>query len=126
MTRIRATCPTCGEVDLLPEDIELCIVGNDDEDVRDGSTYRFDCPDCESVVTKPADARIARLLTSGGVAVTYQADPYIEEQVARARLVLDHPEGIPVGPPLTSDDLIDFHLLLQTDDWFSALTTLTA
>lgn len=125
MTRIRATCPSCGEVDLQPADIRLEIVGSDPADVCEGSYYAFSCPDCAGTVTKPADDRIARLLRSGGVVVTVRSmSPHVDAEVARAVALLDHPEGIPVTPPLTRDDLLDFHLFLQGDDWFEELLAL--
>ncbi len=113
MTRIRATCPVCGEVDLRPTDIELEIVRDMVMEVGDGSCYRFSCPTCTEVVTKPADERIARLLTTGGVAVVeHQGEP-------------PHPEDPPLGPRLTLDDLINFHQLLETEDWFHGLEAMT-
>lgn len=124
MTRIRATCPSCGEVELRPDEIELQVVGTGPEDVREGSTYRFDCPACCDEIFKPADIRIARLLTSGGVPVTCTGDPVTEAIVARELARIVHPEGIVVGPALTTDDLLDFHELLQTDDWFDRLSQL--
>lgn len=126
MTRIRATCPSCGEVELRPDEIELLVVGADPDDVGDGSTYRFDCPACCDEVAKPADARIARLLTSGGVPVTCTGDPEVEAVVAAAMGRIVHREGIVVGPKLTTDDLLDLHELLQTEDWFDQLSTLTS
>ena len=54
MTRIRATCPICGEVDLRPHDIELEIHRDSLDGVAEGSCYRFECPTCDEVVTKPA------------------------------------------------------------------------
>lgn len=113
MTRIRATCPMCGEVDLRPNDIELQIVREVLDEVADGSCYRFSCPTCTEVVTKPADERIARLLRTGGVAVVEPAGPAV------------HPEQPPTGPALTHDDLIDFHHLLERADWFHELEALT-
>ncbi len=110
MTRIRATCPGCGEVDLRPDDIHLEIVRAEDGRVSDGSTYRFACPACTDLVTKPADERIVRLLSSGGVAVSVR-QPTATVQVSRPRPAL-------AAPPLTYDDLLDFHFLLQTEDWF--------
>jgi hypothetical protein len=125
MTRIRATCPSCGEVDLQPTDIRLEIVADGPTEVCEGSYYAFSCPDCAGTVTKPADDRIARLLSSGGVSVTYRSSsPQFEADVARAVALLDHPEGMPIAPALTPDDLLDFHLLLQRDDWFDHLLTL--
>jgi hypothetical protein len=103
MTTIKASCPTCGEVALTPPDIELRVDRSDDQ----GSSYAFTCPRCLSVVRKPADERIVRLLVGGGVAVIDETPP-----VRRARF--DH-------PPITYDDLLDFHTLLQQDGWVDAL-----
>lgn len=115
MTRIRATCPVCGEVDLRPADIELEIVRDVLAEVGDGSCYRFACPTCAETVTKPADERIARLLTTGGVPVV---EPAHEEMTP-------HPEDPPHGPDFTLDDLINLHQLLETADWFHSLEAMT-
>lgn len=125
MTRIRATCPSCGEVELRPDEIELHVVGADPDDVRDGSTYVFDCPACADEIAKPADSRIARLLASGGVTILCTGDPEMEAVVAAAMERIVHPEGIVIGPALTVDDLLDFHQLLQTPDWFEGLLAQT-
>lgn len=93
MTNIRATCPRCGEVDLTAEDIDLWIAKNEDD-----SVYTFDCPSCVERVQKPADARIVRLLISGGVrAMTLEESP------------------APEAPAFTYDDLLDFHAILTSD-----------
>ena len=104
MTTIRATCPTCGEVGLTPDDIDLRV----DPAGAAPSSYAFCCPECRSVVRKPADDRIVRLLASGGVEVRRAVTPSVRS----------------AGPPLTVDDLIDFHALLRTDDWFDELEAL--
>lgn len=101
MTTIRATCPTCGEVGLTPQEMELRV----DPGGHRQASYNFDCPNCLAVVTKPADERIVRLLASGGVPV----------------LELPPPRDVPQGPRLSYDDLLDFHTLLQTDWWFDEL-----
>lgn len=119
MTRIRAKCPQCGEVDLRPHDIQLEIVRTFVGEVADGSNYRFLCPDCQEIVTKPADERIARLLATGGVPITVSGDELID------RLANEHPESPPDGPAFTHDDLLDFHLLLEGDGWFTTLRALT-
>jgi hypothetical protein len=72
------------------------------------AAYNFGCPSCLNVITKPADERIVRLLASGGVPV-HEWPP---------------PRQVPDGPPLTYDDLLDFHTLLQTDGWFDHLIDL--
>ena len=104
MTTIRATCPTCGEVGLTPEEMELHV----DPTGHRQAAYNFDCPSCLNVVTKPADERIVRLLASGGVPVREWAPP----------------RQLPTGPAFTYDDLLDFHALLQTDGWFDHLIDL--
>jgi predicted RNA-binding Zn-ribbon protein involved in translation (DUF1610 family) len=114
VTRIRATCPSCGEVDLRPADVQLTVVRDVLDEVSDGSCYRFACPTCEDMVSKPADDRIARLLTTGGVEVLDGA-PKLEP----------HPESPGDGPPLTLDDVIALHELLASDAWFSGLESLT-
>jgi predicted RNA-binding Zn-ribbon protein involved in translation (DUF1610 family) len=120
VTRIRASCPECGEVDLTPPDVTLRIVRSPDGLVGDGSNYRFSCPDCDQVVTKPADERIAQLLTTGGVPVEDEETSADEAALFEA-LKPTHPERPPVGPTLTLDDLLDLHLLLTSEDWFDQL-----
>jgi predicted RNA-binding Zn-ribbon protein involved in translation (DUF1610 family) len=116
VTRIRATCPMCGEVDLRPDEVVLHVVRDLDGEVSDLSSYRFDCPDCAESVVKPADGRIADLLTTGGV-------PIEEGDAQAARQRPPHPEAPRPGPVLTHDDLLDLHLALETDDWFATLLT---
>lgn len=117
MTRIRATCPSCGEVDLRPADIELRVHRSPHGDVAEGSSYAFDCPGCTQVVVKPADERVARLLTTGGVPMSV---------LGTHQTLAEHPEQPPPGPPLTRDDLLDLHLLLRRPDWYDELlATLT-
>lgn len=121
MTRIRASCPSCGEVDLRPADLTLTIVRDADGRVCDGSAYRFRCPTCTHVVAKPADARIADLLRTGGVKAQEAEDPF----ELLSSLLPRHPEDPPAGPALSYDDLLDLHLLLAQEDWFDALLATT-
>lgn len=121
MTRIRASCPICGEVDLRPDDVTLRVVRADNGLVGDGSCYRFCCPDCDELVTKPADERIAQLLSTGGVPIE-TVEPSGPEAF---RAFVDprpmHPEFPPAGPAFTYDDVLDLHLKLSTLDWFDEL-----
>ena len=103
MTTIKATCPACGEVDLTAEDILLRIGTG-----RPMNTYGFSCPDCGDFVEKPADERVTRLLLSGGVLPTLF---HVPAKVLESRQ----------GPPINHDDLLSFHELLKTDDWFDEL-----
>jgi predicted RNA-binding Zn-ribbon protein involved in translation (DUF1610 family) len=105
MTSIRTKCPQCGEVEMQARGVLLTV-----EPASGEGSYSFVCPMCDQVVEKPADKRIASLLMSIGVEV--------EERDTQE---LD-PEVKPEGPPFTLDDVIDFHFLLDQDDWFEALT----
>lgn len=103
MTTIKATCPECGEVSLRPADVELRVFAASEEQ----DYYAFACPECGDRIHKSADARIIRLLRTGGV-----------EPVETAT----HPEHPPAGlPPITRDELLDFHEFLQRDDWIDAV-----
>ena len=103
MTTIRATCPTCGEVELTPDDIELRVCTH-----SPASYYQFSCPLCSEQVQKPADDRVVQLLISGGVSATVWELP---EEANETRS----------GPVFTFDDLLDLHLLLEEPDWFDRL-----
>jgi hypothetical protein len=99
-TRIRATCPDCGEVEPTPTDVELRVCR-----VEEHSHDAFVRPECYRVVSKPADQRVVRRLTSGGVPAQ-PWDPPGEALEPRS------------GPALTWDDLLDLHLELQSPDWW--------
>ena len=100
MTIFKATCPTCGEVDLKPEEFTLRMpVGAGD------NIYTFTCPICSASVSKPADARVVQLLISAGVR------PEFVDSSAGAGTESDRS----ALPPFTYDDLLDFHLQLEND-----------
>lgn len=121
MTRIRATCPSCGEIELRPMDVVLRRVTDGFGELSDATSYRFSCPDCAEIVEKPADERIASLLVSGGV-VTEDVTEGIDDD----ELLPPHPEQPAGGPRLTRDDLLDMHLLLEDPDWFAQLLETTS
>jgi len=103
MTTIKASCPTCGEVELTPEDLALMVCSH-----APLSYYRFDCPTCLEEVRKPADDHVVSLLVSGGVTAQ------VWEMPAEAL----EPKA---GPELTYDDLLDFALHLGQTDLLSPL-----
>jgi hypothetical protein len=107
MTTIKATCPGCGEIDLGTEDILLRLGA-----VHATNTYGFTCPSCGDFIEKPADDRVVRLLLSGGVMP-------VPVHVPAEALELHF------GPPLTHDDLLDFHQRLTRVDWFEDLKSRT-
>lgn len=102
MTTIKATCPTCGDVDLTPADVTVTVAR-----ALGWSTYSFTCAGCADAICKPADDEVVQLLTGAGVRVERIDIPleYLEERVM-ARTC----------PPMTSDDLLDFALWLEGID----------
>lgn len=110
MTTIRTTCPRCGEVDMSPESILLSI-----RDRAGEGSYRFSCPTCTNTIEKPADRKVVALLLSAGVELAAEAAAELELELADRPQA---PERYRPGPPLTVDDLITFHFLLQDDKQF--------
>lgn len=103
-TIVKTTCGRCGDVELSPAQLELRVCS-----MPERSVYAFTCPSCRSEIVKPAaDPRVVQLLSSVGVPKVGWVIP---------KEVLERPEG----PALTSDDLLDLHLLLDRNDWFDQL-----
>jgi hypothetical protein len=117
MTTIKATCPTCGEVGLTPQEVQLRV----DRTGGPDSFYAFTCPSCRLVVRKPANDRVIRLLVSGGVPVLGTDDP---DQPADEATAAGYGAARHSGPPITPDDLLDFHHLLESPGWFEGLQRL--
>lgn len=103
MVIIKTTCPKCGEVDLTSDKIALRIaVGGK------GTSYTFECPQCTEQVRKPADSRVVQLLISGGVSPEVISDEQAAiEQNARDQHAVHSPRT-PL-PPITYDDILEFH-----------------
>lgn len=101
MPVIRAMCAEChAEVDLAPESVMLVVR----PDGVSGS-YGFVCPECHKYVMKPANERAVRLLVAGGVVPAGSQAPRVVE------------ESLPVG----WDDVLDFMLSIERDDWMDEL-----
>jgi hypothetical protein len=111
MPTIRTGCPSCRQpIDFAAGQCAL-LGGPDGQPVA----YGFVCPHCGEPVVRRADRRAAAMLLIGG------ASPRgAEERVVRPL----HPEKPGFGPPLTANDLIDFHLLLDGACWFQQLASL--
>jgi len=106
MTRIRATCPDCGNVEFGIADI--VVVGTV---VGVSRTYRFACPCCDRPVHRSAERDIIELLLSVGVPVEPAPRPPLERlDPAALRL-----------PPLSQADVDAFTKMLGTRDWFAEL-----
>ena len=107
-TVIKASCHDCGDVEIGVAELSVRVCIADTQ-----STYVFRCPTCQMSVSKPAEQRIVDLLVASGV------------EVIKWRLPAElfEPHG---GQAITHDDLIDFHHLLQSEDWVGALVALGA
>jgi predicted RNA-binding Zn-ribbon protein involved in translation (DUF1610 family) len=107
MTTVRAQCPACGDVQLQIDDLTVRVCS----DVEIPSAYRFRCPKCAETVHREASPRIVDLLVSAGAPHERWTWP---AELAEPRS----------GPPLTPDDLLDLHVLLEDDTWFDELVAL--
>lgn len=103
LTTIRANCPSCGDVQLTADDLTVRVCADDER-----GSYCFQCPECSAAVAKEASRRIVDLLVSSGVRMQVWRLP---AELTEAR----------IGAPLTPDDLLDFHLLLEGGDWYEQL-----
>src|SRR5437868_14106946 len=70
VTTIRASCPSCGDVDLTVGDVSVRVCAND----HSGS-YNFRCPECEMAVAKHAEANVVELRISSGVKMAVRQLP---------------------------------------------------
>ncbi len=104
MTTIRAQCPDCGDVQLPIHQLWVRVY-----EAEGPGSYSFECPTCAQPVSREASARIVGLLVGAGAPHTAWRWP--------AELAEVHQ-----GSAITPDDLLDFHVLLQDDDWFDALS----
>jgi len=101
---IRASCPTCGDVELTSADVRVLVCTTTDE-----GSYAFRCPACRLAVAKPAEARVVEVLVSSGVSMsTWELPAELEE--------------VHDGAPISYDDLLEFHFALQQEGWLDRLT----
>ena len=98
MTTIKATCPSCGDVDLTPAQMRLVVCSH-----AEWSYYAFTCQHCNEEVQRPAREEVVQLLVSGGVTPRHWHVP----------AEVFEPHG---GPVIDYDDVLDFVLRLGTTD----------
>ena len=103
MAWIRASCPTCGDVELSTAEVQVLMCSSTSE-----GSYVFRCPTCELAVSKPAEPNVVDVLVASGVSLSVWQLP--------AELTEERQ-----GPPIGYDDLLDFHFGLQRDDWIHEL-----
>ena len=101
---IKASCPTCGDVELTTRDVQVLLCATTNE-----GSYAFRCPACRLAVSKPAEPRIVDVLVASGVRLSvWQLPAELDE--------------VHTGAPITYDDLLEFHFEIKGDDWFERLT----
>ncbi len=106
MENIRVTCDGCGAVTVIAPDQILALIDPDES----AGSYLFLCPSCERLIVRSAGTAELQVLIAAGVPNAWEA----------VRLTGRSPRAAEL-PPFTSDDLLDFHLLLESDEWFSQL-----
>lgn len=85
MTTIKSTCSRCGDVKLEPVDLALEL-----DPTEQSGTYRFNCPTCEHVQRRPANARVVSVLLATGVAYeVVRHDPITEDEIGAFANALD-------------------------------------
>ena len=111
MGTIRASHQGCNlDLELTSADITVRVCSADSK-----GSYSFVCPTCGTLVVKSAAPRIVELLVTSGVRlVTWDLPEELKEIGDR--------EG---DLPIDHDDLLDFHGLLQRDDWIDVLRRMT-
>ncbi len=102
MTRIRARCPGCGDVEFGIESIVVVTSSRGAITTGETASYRFECPECSDSIERSAVPEVLELLMSAGVRC----------EGAGVSVHRDH-------PPLTERDLQDFEAMLSKPDWFS-------
>lgn len=107
MALIRATCRDCGDVELRSRDLRVRTCVSNGE-----ASYLFRCPVCRMVEVRSAEPHVVDVLLAAGV--------HSEEWTMPAEL-----NEARSGEAISHDDVLDFHNLLNTPDWFITLATMT-
>ncbi|HLU40843.1 MAG TPA: hypothetical protein VKZ55_00460 [Microthrixaceae bacterium] len=107
MALIRATCSDCGDVELRSRDLRVRTCTDTEE-----ATYLFRCPVCRMIEVRPAEPHVVDVLLAAGV----------QSEEWRLPAELSEPRK---GEAITHDDVLDFHHLLTTPDWFATLAAMT-
>lgn len=85
MTTIRTSCLFCGDVELVPTDLNLELFSS-----TGTGNYRFLCPHCDEEQRRPANHRVVSILLATGV--TYEVvddSPITEMEIAEFSAALE-------------------------------------
>lgn len=107
MPRYTLICPECeAEVSLSARRLLVRV----DAGTATSGEVLFTCLSCHATVAVGLQPAAIAALVTGGVTHLSLTAP-----------VVTHPEHLPEGPALTSDDLIDLHRELACDSWIDQL-----
>lgn len=110
MDQFVTDCPACSrEACLDTNELRLLVPTDGSMSAR----VVFSCPTCGRRAAVGVVDQVADALLATGVPTSY-GHPSLGGGRQRP----------PEPPPLTRDDLLDFHLLLQDEDWFERLAAL--
>lgn len=102
-TTIRATCPTCGDIELGVADLTALLCST-----NQAASYSFRCPRCRLLVTKQTGRKVVDVLVSSGVELrTWHMPAELDE--------VHH------GPPLSAGDVVLLREDLGRRDWYERL-----
>lgn len=103
MTTVQGTCSSCDDVEIAITQLSVRVCLDDDR-----CSYAFPCPGCSRTITNPLEPEVVDVLLAAGAVLQVWSLP--------AELAERHD-----GPPISHDDVLDFHLALQGPDWLGAL-----
>lgn len=100
---VKASCPTCGDLS-LPAELVTVVMYPRQPLIN---FYEFVCPHCKQRIQKDASPEIVLILST----------------VPTTRRVVDIPSEVledhPVLPAMTNDDVLDFMLDIQREDFLA-------
>lgn len=103
MPTVRASCPTCGDVDMTTADVQVQRFAPGEV-----TAYAFSCPRCRVLVTKPASGRVVDMLMAAGARMVTWTRPAELDEIHQ-------------GPAVGYDDLLAFHFEVESEGWLDAL-----
>jgi hypothetical protein len=104
---VKATCGDCGDVELDIDQVQIQVCSP-----TAVATYSFQCPACRLITNKEAGERVfAALSGAGAEVVMWNLPAELWEQK--------------VGPAITHDDLLAFHVALENDLWRDELAAIS-
>lgn len=118
MSPVELTCPTCGTT--LPLNAATAQLSRFPR-AGAGGCVAVGCTGCARRWSVEVDAARFDDLVTEGCALAPDLGARARHPAGRARSTA---APAPDGPPISRDDLLDFHLLLQRDDWFDQLRAL--